>query len=146
MRPARFEDLGEQFQRVRLVVDRQDVYAAEIGQLAWRERRLVPRVHTLLVLALVDDPHRQSDPERRARSTAGTGRTDRSAMHFDEVTRDRKAEAEPGVFACDAAVGLTEPVEDMRKKLGFDADARIADSEFDARVDAFQPDLDLALF
>ncbi len=67
-------------------------------------------------------------------------------MKLDEVADDRETEADAAVRARRAAVRLAKALEDVRQEIGRDADARIADDDFDVRVDALDADLHDPLF
>src|SRR5689334_5604924 len=89
---------------------------------------------------------RQTHLERCAVSLAVTRGVNRSSMEFDEVTGDPEAQSEARVLACRAAVSLPKPLEYMRKEIGFDSDPRVADGDFDVRVDPLESYLYSSLF
>ena len=67
-------------------------------------------------------------------------------MLLEHVPRDdRQAEAEAAVAARGAAVGLTEPIEDVRQELGRDAGAGVAHRDFDVVAVGRRADVHVAL-
>ena len=68
----------------------------------------------------------------------------RSAVQLDEVTHDRQSEPEPAVLPADRAVGLAEPLEDERQKVGGDARAVVGDRQAQAVAGLRQHDVDPA--
>src|SRR6185295_20330859 len=87
---------------------------------------------------------RKPHAERRAAVLAGALRLDRTAVELDEVPHNREADAEPAEPAGAAALCLAKPLEDMRQKLGDDADAVVGDRELDILVISPQADPHLA--
>ena len=67
---------------------------------------------------------------------------DRAAVHLDDVTHDRQAQAEASGLARHAALGLAEPIEHKRQEVVADPDAGVADHDFDVRIDPLEPELD----
>src|SRR6516225_2327375 len=90
------------------------------------------------------DHQRDLQPERRALARSRAGHLDRAAMHLDELTGDRKAQAEASSLARHPGVRLPEALEHVRQELRRYPDAGVADRDFHMRVDALEPDLDLA--
>src|SRR5262245_15762432 len=69
-----------------------------------------------------------------------------SSMKFYKVTRDPEPQSEARVLARRAAFGLTKPLEYVGKEIGVDPDSRIADGDFDVRVDPLESHLYSSLF
>ena len=82
--------------------------------------------------------------ERGALIDTAARRFDGAAVHLRQLPGNRQAQAQSAALARDAGIRLTEPLEHVRQELGRDADAGIADRDFDVRVDALEPDLHFA--
>ena len=83
-----------------------------------------------------DQRDRQQDGERRAAILALAVGRDRAAVQLDQVLDEREAEAEAAVRARAGAVGLPEPLEDVRQHRGRDALAGVADPICDSTSSA----------
>ena len=86
--------------------------------------------------------NRQVYDESCALSSAAALGADGAAVQFNDVQDDRQTQAQPAMFSCTAAVGLTKAVEHMRQKLRIDTLAGVADDELDGRALKRQLDLD----
>src|SRR5262245_2034692 len=93
----------------------------------------------------MDNPDGKPDAKRRSPPFTVTAREDRAAMQFDEVSHDGQPQAQTAVLPRRSAVGLPEPLEDVRQKIGGDAHARVTDDNLDAGIDALDPHLDAAM-
>src|SRR5215813_7908210 len=91
------------------------------------------------------DSQRQSHPKRGASSLSSACCVYGPTVQLHQIAHNREPEAEPGMLSGSRAVGLAETLEDVRQKIGLDADARIADNDFDAGVDALEPHLNAPL-
>jgi hypothetical protein len=67
-----------------------------------------------------------------------------TAVQLDQLLHDRQAETEARTCRW-SRVGLPEALEQMRQKVGADADARVAHDELGARAGTSQRDLDEAI-
>ena len=145
--PAACEHLGHQRQRIRLVVDREHVDAAQIRQPRTVARsRLASRMDARAL-------RRGRDGRSSAGSSRGTSRPWSTppletsivppciSISCRAIDRPRPS---PPRSRRDAGVRLAEPLEDVRQELRRDADAGVADDDFDVRVDALEPHLHLA--
>ena len=144
--PAASQDLGHQRQGIRLVVDGEHVHAAQIrtGDLA--AVALGSRMHARAILAdRMHDHQRNLQPERRPLIDARRSTTSIVPPCISISCRaiDRPRPSPPRSRAM-PAVRLAESLEHVRQELGRDADAGVADGDFQVRVDALEPDLHLA--
>src|SRR5713101_1695896 len=85
---------------------------------------------------------RQSDPEGRPFPLAVARRADRSAVQFDDVTRNREPQPEAVVLPRNPPISLSESLEHMGQEIRMDAAARVADDNLEMRVRAFEPQVD----
>ena len=67
-------------------------------------------------------------------------------MHLDDVSHDGQADAQAAILARGGAVGLAEPIEDVRQKSGLDAYAGIVDRDLDLAFGAPQARFDAPAF
>src|SRR5215510_2218770 len=67
-------------------------------------------------------------------------------MHLDDVTHDGQAEPQAAIPARVSAVGLAEPLKDVRQELWLNADAGITDRDLNLSSGAPQPRLDAPAF
>src|SRR5207302_2388896 len=65
-----------------------------------------------------------------------------AAVPLDYVAYDRESEAEPAVLPRDRAIGLSKPVEDVRRDLGREAVAGVGDGEAEVVARARDAHLD----
>src|SRR5258705_12012543 len=141
------EGLPHEGARVPIVIDRENPETVQSWQFTAICRR--PRRRVLAPVRCrfrMDDHQRKPYPKRRALILPSAYHWNRSAMKLDEVADDRETEADAAVRAGRAAVRLAKALEDVRQEIGRDADARIADDDFDVRVDALDADLHDPLF
>lgn len=73
----------------------------------------------------------QVDREGGAHVFAGAFGADRAAVQFDDVARDRQAQAETAVAFGRAVVNLAETLENVRQEFRRDALSRVADADLD---------------
>ena len=90
----------------------------------------------------MDDHEWQAHAERRSLSLARARGVDGAAVHFDDVSHNRQPEPQSAGLARRASLRLSKPFEHVRQEVRTNADARVADDDFDVRVHAFEPDLD----
>ena len=95
-------------------------------------------------LLVVHDQQRQRHGERAPLALAGALGPHGAPVHLDQLLDDRQAQSQAAVPPRGRAVGLAEPVEDVRQELGLDPDARVGDADLDVRVDPLEQDLDPA--
>ena len=76
----------------------------------------------------------EGDCKGRTTAHAFAVGADRAAVGFDDRIRDRQAEAEPAVAMLAGDVALLKCLEDVRQRLGTDADAGILDAHRDAAL------------
>ena len=76
---------------------------------------------------------RQADDEARAAADAFAAHRDLAAVQMNELARQRQADAQAGVAALEALVGLLEEIEDPVLHRRVDADAGVAHGHLDAR-------------
>src|SRR6186997_2692514 len=91
---------------------------------------------------VVHDHHRKGNPEGGSFPLSRAERFNAATVQFHNPSRDGESEPEASVGARGRAVPLTKPLEQMRHKFFPNADAGVADREFDVRVDALQTQLD----
>ena len=143
---SRLEDFTHQRQRIRIVVDDQNLKPREIDRcrrlLAWLcTPTLVVDVETCAGRGRSRQPHRKSGALSRAVAFG----PDRASMQLDQLARDRQAEAQPAILPRETTVGLPKTLEDMRQELRRNAGAAIADHDLEVRVDAMQSHLHQAV-
>src|SRR5204862_8008100 len=90
--------------------------------------------------------HRQSDDDGRTAPLAVAFDGDGALMRFDQLTRNRKTEANAAMNPRGRAVRLAETIEHVRQKLRLDADAAVGDANPDRTVLATDRHIDAAAF
>ncbi len=65
-------------------------------------------------------------------------------MRLDDLAGNGQAKTEPAMLARKPAVGLAEPLEEVRQEIGRDAAAGVADDDCDLAAGVLQPHLQLA--
>src|SRR4029453_18048794 len=77
---------------------------------------------------------RELDSESSALAQAGALDVYSPAVHFHQAPHNGQAQSQPAVHSCDAAIGLTKPVEDKRQEFGRDSDAGVNHLDFGLTV------------
>src|SRR5271170_2238562 len=92
--------------------------------------------------------NRQRQGDGECRSLPGSSAVDanRSAMKFNQLFYDGKAQPKAAMAAGGGSIGLTKPVENERKKLWLDTLAGVNHANFQMGVHSFQHHLDAAAF
>src|SRR5262245_27521987 len=93
---------------------------------------------------VTDHRDRQPHCEGSALALPGTAYACCSAMEFNDVLDNRQPETQPSLLARARGVRLTEPVEDVRKKIRVDSNARVSHGDFHLGVGALKYDLNVA--
>src|ERR1700722_1302043 len=98
-----------------------------------------------LVLQL-NDRQRQMDGKSRALAFALASSLYRATVQFHELFADRQPEPQTTKGSRGRAVFLREPIEDMRKIIRGNANAGVADAQFEVRIHTLEQDLYLTAF
>src|SRR6185503_19112237 len=87
---------------------------------------------------------RQLDPKRGTLAQPAALRKNAAALELHQVTSNRETKAKAAMRAGDPGIRLTEAFEDVREKLGWNTDARVADGDVDVRIPTRETHLDAA--
>src|ERR1044071_239561 len=92
----------------------------------------------------MDDHHRQRYGKRCTLIDTIAGGGDGASMQFGEVLGNGEPEPEAAVVTRERRVRLAEAFKYVWQEVGRDTSTRVADGDFDVRVDACQAQLHLA--